>query len=61
SLAFITHDLAVLAQVAPHAIVMEHGRIVEAGPVADLLTAPTHPVTRGLLNDSKATLWRKHD
>jgi len=61
SLAFITHDLAVLAQVATHAIVMERGRIVEAGAVADLLTAPTHPVTRGLLNDSKATLWRKHD
>ena len=61
SLMFITHDLAVLAQVAETAVVMERGRIVETGSISDLLTNPAHPVTRGLLRDSKATLWRRHD
>jgi peptide/nickel transport system ATP-binding protein len=58
SLVFITHDLAVLSQVATHGVVLEAGRVVEQAPVASLLTAPTHPVTRGLLRDATATLWR---
>lgn len=57
SLVFITHDLAVLAQVATHAVVLEHGRVVEHGAVADLLRAPSSPVTRALLRDATATLW----
>ncbi|MEV7694211.1 ABC transporter ATP-binding protein [Microbacterium sp. NPDC089189] len=58
SLVFITHDLAVLSRVATHAVVMESGRIVETGAVTDLLTAPRDEVTRGLLRDATATLWR---
>ncbi len=58
SLLFITHDLAVLAQVATHAIVLEHGHVVEQAPVAQLLTAPGSAVTRALLRDATATLWR---
>ncbi|MFS0852439.1 ATP-binding cassette domain-containing protein [Microbacterium sp. 179-I 3D4 NHS] len=58
SLAFITHDLAVLAQVATHGVVLEHGRVVESAPVERLLTTPTSPVTQGLLRDATATLWR---
>ncbi|MDF2916807.1 MAG: transporter ATP-binding protein [Microbacterium sp.] len=58
SLLFITHDLAVLSQVASEAVVLEHGRVVEAGTVADLLTAPQSEVTRGLLRDATATVWR---
>ncbi|GAA2920161.1 peptide/nickel transport system ATP-binding protein [Microbacterium keratanolyticum] len=58
SLVFITHDLAVLAQVATHAVVLEHGRVVEEGPVEVLLTAPSSPITQGLLRDATATLWR---
>ena len=61
SLMFITHDLAVLAQVATDAVVMKDGRIVERGPVQALLNSPTHPVTQGLLRDSKATLWSPYD
>ncbi|MCY1716667.1 ABC transporter ATP-binding protein [Microbacterium sp. SL62] len=57
SLVFITHDLAVLAQVATHAVVLENGRVVEQGAVADLLQAPSSPVTRALLRDATATLW----
>jgi len=58
SLVFITHDLAVLSQVATEAVVLEDGRIVEQGPLSRLLTAPASPVTRGLLRDATATLWR---
>ncbi len=58
SLLFITHDLAVLSQVATEGVVLEHGRVVESAPVSRLLTAPTSPVTQGLLRDATATLWR---
>lgn len=58
SLVFITHDLAVLSQIATHAVVLEHGRIVETGPLTQLLTAPRSPITQGLLRDATATLWR---
>ena len=58
SLVFITHDLAVLSQVATHGVVLEDGRVVESGEVSQLLTAPAHPVTQGLLRDATATLWR---
>ncbi|MFK4852939.1 ATP-binding cassette domain-containing protein [Microbacterium sp. ZW T6_19] len=58
SLMFITHDLAVLAQVATDGVVLEHGRVVEAASVRTLLTAPSSPITQGLLRDATATLWR---
>ncbi|WP_314424490.1 ABC transporter ATP-binding protein [uncultured Microbacterium sp.] len=58
SLAFITHDLAVLAQVATDGVVLEHGRVVEHETVHTLLTAPSSPVTQGLLRDATATVWR---
>ncbi|REJ06577.1 ABC transporter ATP-binding protein [Microbacterium bovistercoris] len=58
SLVFITHDLAVLAQVASRGVVLEDGRVVEHAPVGTLLSAPRSPVTQGLLRDATATLWR---
>jgi len=58
SLVFITHDLAVLSQIATDAVVLEDGRVVESGPLSRLLTAPESPVTQGLLRDATATLWR---
>lgn len=58
SLVFITHDLAVLAQVATHGIVLERGRVVESAPVSRLLSSPQSAVTQGLLRDATATLWR---
>ena len=58
SLVFITHDLAVLSQIATHGLVLEHGRIVEDAPVSTLLSSPASEVTRGLLRDATATLWR---
>jgi len=58
SLVFITHDLAVLSQIATHGVVLEGGRVVETAPVSTLLSAPASTVTQGLLRDATATLWR---
>ena len=46
---FISHDLAVVGQVASRVAVMRVGEVVETGPCARLLTAPQHAYTRSLL------------
>jgi peptide/nickel transport system ATP-binding protein len=46
---FVTHDLGVAAEIADRIAVMYAGRIVESGPVAQVLGAPAHPYTAGLL------------
>jgi peptide/nickel transport system ATP-binding protein len=46
---FISHDLAVVGQVASRVVVMRAGEVVETGPCARLLTAPLHAYTRSLL------------
>jgi oligopeptide transport system ATP-binding protein len=45
----ITHDLGVLSAVADTVTVMYAGRVVEAGPTAQVVQRPRHPYTRGLL------------
>jgi oligopeptide/dipeptide ABC transporter ATP-binding protein len=52
SLIFITHDLAVVAQVADRLAVMYAGRVVEEGPTMEVLRRPRHPYTEGLLRAS---------
>ncbi|HEY1909350.1 MAG TPA: ABC transporter ATP-binding protein [Vicinamibacterales bacterium] len=49
ALLLITHDLGVVAETADRVAVMYAGRIVETGPVRDILRNPQHPYTRGLL------------
>ncbi|MFD3954104.1 oligopeptide/dipeptide ABC transporter ATP-binding protein [Streptomyces albidoflavus] len=47
---FITHDLAVVRQLADCAVVMHRGRVVEQGPAARVLDRPEHPWTRRMLD-----------
>jgi peptide/nickel transport system ATP-binding protein len=54
-LLFITHDLAAAAQMCTRAVVLAEGRVVESGPIADLLTAPRHDYTRLLVDTARAT------
>ena len=46
---FISHDLAVVASICDHLVVMQHGKCLEAGPAARVLTAPEHAYTQSLL------------
>ncbi|WP_326835734.1 ABC transporter ATP-binding protein [Amycolatopsis rhabdoformis] len=46
---YITHDLAVVAQLADRVAVMYQGRVVETGPAEDVLKRPEHAYTRELL------------
>lgn len=46
---FITHNLAVVRQIADHVAVMHLGKVVEYGPTEELLLRPTHTYTKSLL------------
>jgi oligopeptide/dipeptide ABC transporter ATP-binding protein len=47
---FISHDLAVISQVADRVAVMYAGSVVELGSKREIFQAPAHPYTRGLLH-----------
>ncbi|MHA6732177.1 ABC transporter ATP-binding protein [Devosia sp. A369] len=49
SVLFITHDMAVVAEVADRTVVMYRGEAVEAGPTAQIFARQDHPYTRALL------------
>jgi oligopeptide transport system ATP-binding protein len=50
---FVSHDLAVVADIADHILVMQDGRVVERGEPRALFRAPQHPYTRKLLAASR--------
>lgn len=47
---YITHDLAVVAQVADDILVLRHGKKVEYGPVSQIITAPQEAYTKALVS-----------
>ncbi|EFL80010.1 dipeptide/oligopeptide/nickel ABC transporter permease/ATP-binding protein [Actinobacillus pleuropneumoniae] len=55
---FVSHDLALVAQMAHHITVMYAGQVVEAAPTTPLLANPTHEYTRGLLGSVLSTELR---
>jgi peptide/nickel transport system ATP-binding protein len=46
---YISHDLAVVAEIADHVAVMYSGRLIEIGAARELFASPAHPYTRGLM------------
>jgi ABC-type glutathione transport system ATPase component len=57
ALLFITHDLRVAAQICDDVAVMQHGRIVEQGPAAQVLTHPQQAYTSALLDAAPGRGW----
>jgi peptide/nickel transport system ATP-binding protein len=51
TMVFITHNLALVRSIAQQVVVMQAGRIVEAGPVDEILERPRQAYTRRLLED----------
>src|SRR5699024_1815644 len=49
AMVFVSHDLAPVASLAHRATVMYAGQVVESGPISDVLRAPHHEYTQGLL------------
>lgn len=48
-LILITHDLGVVSQVTERMLVMYAGRVIEQGPTREIINAPLHPYTQGLI------------
>lgn len=46
---YVTHDLAVVAQVADHIVVLYSGEVKEAGPTKEIIHNPKHPYTKRLM------------
>ena len=50
----VTHDMGVIAETADRVAVMYAGRVIEIGPVEEVLSRPKHPYTRGLMGSIPA-------
>ncbi|MEO5899409.1 MAG: ABC transporter ATP-binding protein [Ilumatobacteraceae bacterium] len=61
ALLFITHDIALISQVARRLLVMRGGEIVEHGDVDELIERPQHPYTTALVAAARRTSWDESD
>jgi peptide/nickel transport system ATP-binding protein len=50
AMVYVSHDLAVVASIADRVLVMYAGKVVEEGPITQVLYSPKHPYTRGLVS-----------
>ena len=61
SMIYISHDMAVIAEVSDVVGVMYAGKIVEFGPTADVYARPIHPYTRALMSAFPSVKGEKHE
>ena len=61
SMLYISHDMAVIAEVSDVVAVMYAGKIVEFGAVEEVFTRPIHPYTRALMSAFPSVSGEKHD
>ena len=61
AIVFVTHDLAVVAEIADEVLVMYAGKVVEKAPVNQLFEQPAHPYTVGLLGARPRPGQTRHD
>ena len=57
AIVYVSHNLAVVAELADHVAVMYAGRVVETGPTEEVLRQPNHPYTRGLVASVPDFRW----
>jgi ABC-type dipeptide/oligopeptide/nickel transport system ATPase component len=49
----ITHDLGIVAETCDHVVVMQEGKVREAGTCEQVMTSPASPYTAQLISDSR--------
>ena len=61
SMIYISHDMAVIAEVCDSVAVMYAGKLVESGPTSEVYARPIHPYTRALMSAFPSVRGEKHD
>ena len=61
SMIYISHDMAVIAEVCDTVAVMYAGKLVESGPTTEVYARPIHPYTRALMSAFPSVRGDKHD
>lgn len=61
SILLITHDLAIVSQYADRVVVMYAGKLMEAGSVAQVMSDPMHPYTKGLIKSIPSYTAKKDE